>query len=79
MQLVKKNDDRLVFEVEYHKAIPERGEWMYSLGQPAEPASYEITAVAWRETPTSNPVDITEFLTDYCDKLLKEWEDELND
>ncbi len=78
MQLCHPKDDRLLFEVEYHAAVPERGEWMYSLGQPAEPATYEITAVAWRETPTSNPVDITEFLMDYNDKLLTEWEEELN-
>lgn len=77
MQLVKQNDNRLVFEVEYHAAVPERGEWMYSLGQPAEPASYEITAVAWNDG--KNVVDITDFVVEYADKLLKEWEDELND
>lgn len=77
MQLVKQNDNRLVFEVEYHAAVPERGEWMYSLGQPAEPASYEITAVAWDDG--KNVVDITDFVVEYADKLLKEWEDELND
>lgn len=77
MQLVKQNDNRLVFEVEYHPAVPERGEWMYSLGQPAEPASYEITAVAWDDG--KNVVDITDFVVEYADKLLKEWEDELND
>jgi len=76
MQIRKKNDSRLIFEVEYHPAVPERGEWMYSLGQPAEPASYEITAVAYDDG--KNVVDITEFLTDYCDKLLTEWEEELN-
>lgn len=77
MQIRKKDDPRLIFEAEYHPAVPERGEWMYSLGQPAEPASYEITAVAWDDG--KNIVDITDFVSQYSDKLFKQWEDELND
>ena len=77
MEIRLPSDSRLIFEAEYHPAVPEKGEWMYSLGQPAEPASYEITAVAW-ETE-SGATDITDFVVQYSDKLFKQWEDELND
>lgn len=77
MQIRKKDDPRLIFEVEYHEEELATGEYKYSLGDPKIPAHHEITAVAFDDG--TNIVDITNFLTDYCDKLLKEWEEQLND
>ena len=68
-------DKRLSFEAIYHPAEKETGEWNYSLGDPPISAFYEITAVSFNDG--TNVVDITEFVLQYCDKLLAEWEDEL--
>ena len=70
-------DSRLIFEAEYHPAEKEKGEWMYSLGTPPVPAWYEITAVAFNNGVET--VDITDFITDYCEELLPKWDKQLND
>ncbi len=77
MQIIHPTDKRLIFEAEYRKYESPTGEYKYSLGDPVIPAHYEITAVAWNDG--TNVIDITDFIIDYCDKLLKEWEEELND
>lgn len=76
MQIRKENDPRLIFEVEIYRAEKATGEYKYSLGDPPIPERYEITAVAWDDG--TNIVDITNFLTEYCDNLFKQWEDEIN-
>lgn len=77
MEIKCPSDSRLVFEAEYHPAEKSTGEWQFSLGSPPSPAYYEITAVAWDDG--INIVDITNFLTEYSDKLFGRWEEELND
>ena len=77
MQIRKENDPRLIFEVEIHPAEKATGEYGYSLGDPPVPKFYEITVVAWDDG--INIVDITNFLTEYSDKLFGRWEEELND
>ena len=69
------SDKRLTFEVIYHPAEEATGEWEYSLGDPPTPAWAEITAVAFNDG--TNVVDITDFVTDYADNLLPQWEAEL--
>lgn len=70
-------DSRLIFEVEFHPAEKQEGEWNYSLGVPPKDAWYEITAVAFNNGEET--VDITEFLIDYADELLPKWEKQLID
>lgn len=64
-------DERLIFSAIHHEEEPETGESGYSLGSPKIPEHYEITAVLFCGT------DITDFVTQYADNLLPEWEDAL--
>jgi hypothetical protein len=64
-------DNDLSFLATYYPGCPERGESGYSLGEPAEPASFEIKRVEWRGT------DLTSFVTDYADYLLDDWAERL--
>lgn len=68
MQISHPSDSRLVFEAEL---LPEYKQTFdkYSPIDPPEKERYEITAVSFCGT------DVTDFVTDYCDKLLPEWED----
>ena len=50
----------LTVEYSYSKGCKESGEWRYSLGSPAEPASVEIIAVT-----DGDGKDLTEFLNAY--------------
>lgn len=68
-------DSRLTFEVEFHPAEKQTGEWNYSLGDPPIEEWAEIIAVAWNDG--QNTVDVTDFLIDYADHLLPKWEAEL--
>ena len=77
IEIAHPKDRRLIFSAIFHEAEPATGEYKYSLGDPPVPKRCEITAVAWQETPSSNPVDVTEFILNYCDQLLPEWEEKL--
>lgn len=70
MQLTHPNNSRIVFEVE---ELPEyKGAFdKYSPIEPDEKGGYEITAVAFDGT------DITDFVLDFCDDLIPEWEEKL--
>lgn len=69
------SDSRLTFEVEFHPAEKQTGEWNYSLGDPPKEKWAEIIAVSFNDG--TNIVDITDFVTEYADHLLPKWEDEL--
>lgn len=49
-------------------AKPERG---YSLGEPPEPARYEVDRIYWRGT------DITDFVYDFADHMFIEFAEDL--
>jgi hypothetical protein len=72
MQITHPHDSRIIFEAVYHEGEKATDEYNYSLGDPLIESRYEITAVAWNDGTSVS--DITEFVLQYCDKLLPEWE-----
>lgn len=73
IEITHPTDHRLTFSAIFHEEEPETGESRYSLGSPRIPEWYEITAVSFCGT------DITEFVTEYCDHLFPQWEENLLD
>lgn len=62
----------ITLEAKYHPAQSgDRREWAYSLGNPSIPASWEITEINYRG------FDITEFVTNHCEHLFQEYQEDL--